>query len=162
QDIEPLSAFILDQCLLEVGLLVDDIDEVIDHTALTSHDQVEIAQAHVKIDNHGFIAPQRQTGGDSGAGGGFSYAAFSRGDNNDLSHKCSLLECCNLKGFVFQIGLRRLFPATFTQHIVEHEVSGNRHQFGFQLLTENPGIRVAADPCQSPSAQCAVDVNIAI
>jgi hypothetical protein len=63
--------------LLEVGLLVDDVDEVVYHPAFTSHDQIEIAQAHVEIDNYRFMATQRKAGSNGGAGSSFTHAAFS-------------------------------------------------------------------------------------
>ena len=44
EDIEAVVALVLDQRLVEFGVAVDDIDEIEDHPALATHDQVEVAQ----------------------------------------------------------------------------------------------------------------------
>ncbi len=53
QDEEIFAALVLDQGLIEVGFLVDDIDEIVDHPPFTAHDEVQIAQADIEIDDHG-------------------------------------------------------------------------------------------------------------
>jgi hypothetical protein len=41
---------------LSVGLALDDVDEVVDHAPLATHDQVEVAQADVEIDDGDLLA----------------------------------------------------------------------------------------------------------
>jgi hypothetical protein len=82
-----VADLVLDQRLVEVGLAVDHVDQVVDHAPLAAHDQVEVAQADVEVDDGGLVAAQRQAGGKAGAGGGFAHAAFAGSDDNDLGHE---------------------------------------------------------------------------
>ena len=72
QDVEVFQAFVLDQGLVEGGIAVDDVDEVIHHAALATHDQVEVAQAHVEVDEYGLVAAQCQSCAQGGGGGGLA------------------------------------------------------------------------------------------
>src|SRR5947209_10296546 len=84
EDIEILQALVADQRLVELGIAVDDVDEVEDDAAFASHDEIEIAQADVEIDDHRFLAALGEAGGESGGGRRLADAALTRGDNNDL------------------------------------------------------------------------------
>lgn len=77
QDVQGIDPLVPDQCLVEGGLALDDIDEVVHHPALAVHDEIEVAQAYVKIDDDGLVAPLGETGADGGAGSGFAYATLS-------------------------------------------------------------------------------------
>jgi len=77
---------ILDQGLVQRGFAVDHIDQVVDHTALAAHDQVQITQADVEVDNRGLVAAQCQAGCKTGAGGGLAHTALAGGNNNDFCH----------------------------------------------------------------------------
>ena len=54
QRLEPLVA---DQRLGELGVALDDVDEVEDHAPLGAHDEVEVAQADVEIDHDDVLCP---------------------------------------------------------------------------------------------------------
>src|SRR3546814_9276195 len=62
QNEQVFKLFIAYQRLVKGGLALNDIDEVIDHTAFAAHDQVQVAQADVEIDDDGFMAFHRQSG----------------------------------------------------------------------------------------------------
>jgi hypothetical protein len=64
---------------------VHHVDEVINHPALAAHDQVEVAQADVKVDDGDFFAGHGQASGEGGAGGRLADAAFAGGDDDNLS-----------------------------------------------------------------------------
>ena len=49
-------------------------------SALAAHDQVEVTQADVKVDDDGLVAAQGETGTDGGAAGGLADAALAGGD----------------------------------------------------------------------------------
>jgi hypothetical protein len=78
-------ALVLDQRLLERAFAVDDVDEVIDHTTLAAHDQVEVAQADIEIDDGNLFFASGQAHGQRRAGRGLADPAFSRCDDDDLS-----------------------------------------------------------------------------
>ena len=87
QHIQVVALLVFDQGLVEVRLTLNDIDQVIHHPAFAAHDQVQVAQAHIKVDNRCFVPAQSQAGRKTGAGGGFSHAAFAGGDHNDFCHE---------------------------------------------------------------------------
>ena len=78
ENIKVVVALILDQRLVEFGVAVYDIDEVEHNAALAAHDQIEVAQPHVEIDNDGALAAQSQPGGDRSCGGGLADAPLAR------------------------------------------------------------------------------------
>ena len=77
QDEQVLRALVLDQRLIHVGIAVDQVDEVVNHAAFAAHDQVEVTQADVKVDDDGFETAQGQPGTDGGAGGCFAHPALA-------------------------------------------------------------------------------------
>src|SRR5690606_6628772 len=85
QHVQVVEALVLDQGLLEGGLAVDDVDEVVHHAPLATHDQVEVPQADVEVDHGGLVAATGQADGDAGAGGGLADAALAGSDYDDFS-----------------------------------------------------------------------------
>ena len=56
-----LQPLVLDERLLERALAIDDVDEVVHDPPLAAHDQVQVAQADVKIDDGDPLAAARKT-----------------------------------------------------------------------------------------------------
>src|SRR5690606_29640554 len=83
QDPQVVAMFVLDQGLGKVGFLIDDVDEIINDAALAVHDQVQVAQAHVKVDDGSFVAAQGKTAGYGSTGRGLSDSAFTGGHRDD-------------------------------------------------------------------------------
>ena len=79
---------VLDQRLRERRFAVDDVDQVIDDAPLAAHDQVQIAQADVKIDDGRFEATQCEAGREAGTGRGFAHTTLAGSDNNNTSQGC--------------------------------------------------------------------------
>jgi hypothetical protein len=77
QHVQVVAVLVLDQRLGQRGFAVDDIDQVINDAAFATHDQVEVAQADVEVDDGGLEATQGETGGKAGAGGGLADPAFA-------------------------------------------------------------------------------------
>ena len=77
QNKQVVTLLVFDQRLVQIGFTLDHIDQVVHHTALTTHDQIQVAQADIEIDHSGFMATQCQARRKTGAGGGFSHPAFS-------------------------------------------------------------------------------------
>jgi hypothetical protein len=90
QDIEGIAPLVTDQGLIDIRLAIDDVDEVIDHPPLAPHDEVEVAQAHVEVDDHGAVPTLSQAHGQRGAGGRLTHAALA-GCNYDSSRQCLAL-----------------------------------------------------------------------
>src|SRR5690606_20272162 len=57
--------------------------------ALATHDQVEVAQAHVEINHRGLEPTQGKAGGQRCAGGGLAHATFAGCHDDDLGHALS-------------------------------------------------------------------------
>ena len=85
QDVQVLDPLVLDQRLVQADAVVDDVDEVEHDPALAAHDQVEVAQADVEVDDDGLLAQQRQAGGDGGGGGRLADPALAGRDHDDSS-----------------------------------------------------------------------------
>ena len=77
QHVEVVAVLVLDQALGQGGFAVDDVDQVINNTAFAAHDQVEVAQADVEVDDGGLETALGEAGGEAGAGGGLADAAFA-------------------------------------------------------------------------------------
>ncbi len=78
---------VLDQGLGQCRFLVDHIDQIVHHTPFTAHDQVQIAQADVKVEHSGFVAAHGQTRCKTGAGSGLANPAFAGRNNDDFCHE---------------------------------------------------------------------------
>jgi len=81
-----LGVLVLDQRLVERRLVVDDIDEVVHDATLAAHDEVEVAQAHVEVDDRGLVAAERQSGRERRARGGLADASLAGGHYDGLGH----------------------------------------------------------------------------
>lgn len=86
QHVQVLALLVLDEGLVEVGLAMDHINQVIDHAAFAAHDQVEVAQADVEVDHSSLVAAKGQAGSEAGAGGRLADAPFAGGHHDDLGH----------------------------------------------------------------------------
>ncbi|MCY1452683.1 hypothetical protein D9M71_696230 [compost metagenome] len=84
QHVEVFEALVLDQGLGQGGFAVDYVDEVVNHTAFTAHDQVEVSQTDVEVDDGGLETAQCQAGAEGGACGGFTDATLTGSDYEDL------------------------------------------------------------------------------
>ena len=83
QDVELAAALVFDQGLIEIGFALDDVDEVIHHAPLAAQNEVEIAQAHVEVDDRRAKAAFRQSHGEGTGGGGLADAALARSNYDD-------------------------------------------------------------------------------
>ena len=81
---EVVDALVADQGLADAGVAVDDVDEIEDDAALATHDQIEIAQAHVEIDDHRLVALLGEADGERGARRGLADPAFAGGHDDDF------------------------------------------------------------------------------
>ncbi|MOA20892.1 hypothetical protein D3C78_1413620 [compost metagenome] len=89
--VQVLKALVLDQGLLQVGFAVDHVDEVVNHAALAAHDQVEVTQAHVEVDDDRLVAAQCEAGADGGAGGGLAHTPLAGSNDENLGQGVSPL-----------------------------------------------------------------------
>src|SRR5205814_2511459 len=58
ENIEIVVALVLDKGLVEVGVAIDNVDEIKYDTAFAAHDQIEVAQPDIEIDDDGLVAAQ--------------------------------------------------------------------------------------------------------
>ncbi|MNV99407.1 hypothetical protein D3C71_1947610 [compost metagenome] len=70
---------------------MDHVDEVIHHAAFAAHDEVEVAQADVKVDHGSLVAAQGEAGGKAGTGGGLAHATLAGGHDDDFGHVLLIL-----------------------------------------------------------------------
>ncbi len=166
EDEQVVALLVLDQRLGELGLALNDVDEVVHHAALAAHDEVEVAQADVEVDDGGFVAAQGQAGGEAGAGGGLAHAAFARSHHNDFRHEfcpSKLFECQRFDQQLFALQPHggRLAAHSGGKVLFGGAVdAGNGDQLRLEAGAENPRRGVAARPGQRPAAQRAVDMHM--
>jgi len=72
-----LEALVADERLRELCDAVHHVDKVEYNASFRPHDEVEIAQADVEIDNYDFFPALREGCTERGGGSGFSNAAFT-------------------------------------------------------------------------------------
>src|SRR5260370_24450336 len=82
EDVKVVVALIPDQCLVELSGAVEYIDEIEHNAALAPHDQVEVAQPDIEVDNDSPLAAQSQPGGDRGCGSGLADASLARSEHD--------------------------------------------------------------------------------
>jgi hypothetical protein len=87
EEIAVLAMLVLDQRLSERCFAVEDVDQVIDHTALAAHDQVQVAQADVKIDDGSFVTTQGEARCEAGAGGGLADPTLAGRYDDNTCHR---------------------------------------------------------------------------
>ena len=97
EEVERLQPLVPDQRLRQFGLALDDVDEVEDDAALGPEDEVEIAQAHVEIDDRDPVAGRRQRRTDRGGRRGLADAAFAGGDYQNRPHDVLQAPWCQSK-----------------------------------------------------------------
>ena len=84
--VEPLVA---DERLRQLGVALDDVDEVEDDAPLGAHHEVEVAQADVEIDHHDLVAALRQRRAERRRRGGLADAALARCHDQNFGHRRS-------------------------------------------------------------------------
>ena len=62
---------------MNVGFALNHIDQIINDAPFATHDQIQVAQSHIKIDYHRSASFSGQSHSDGCAGGGFSHAPFA-------------------------------------------------------------------------------------
>ncbi len=72
-----VDALIPNERLRELGVALRDVDEVKDDAPLRAHHQIEIAQAHVEIDDADALSPLRERDAKRRGRGGFAYTTLS-------------------------------------------------------------------------------------
>jgi hypothetical protein len=85
EDEQVVAVLVLDQRLVQARLAIDDVDQVVHDATLAAHDEVEVAQADVEVDDRGLEAAQGESRGECRAGGGLADAALA-GRYYDDSH----------------------------------------------------------------------------
>ena len=68
QQVKRLHALVADQRLGQFRFALDNVDEVVDDAPFRAHDEIEIAQADVEIDDDDLVAVLRQSGAQRGRG----------------------------------------------------------------------------------------------
>src|SRR3569833_228824 len=84
EDEECFESLVLDHRLLERAFALDVVDEVIHHAALAPHDEVEIAQSDVEIDDRDFLPAACEPAGKTSRGRRLPDASLARCDNDDF------------------------------------------------------------------------------
>ncbi len=74
ENVEIFRALIFNQRLVQCGIALNDVDEIINDATFAAHNQVEVTQADVEVDNDGFLSLLGQTCSDGRAGGGLANA----------------------------------------------------------------------------------------
>ena len=80
------EAFIANQRLSEPGLALRHVDQIIDHPPFGDHDQIEIAQADVKVDNRNLVIQLGEGGSESRGRCRLANATLARGDHHYFGH----------------------------------------------------------------------------
>ena len=55
ENVEVLGALVFNQRPVQRGIALNDVHKVIHDATLTSHDEVEVTQADIEVDNDGFL-----------------------------------------------------------------------------------------------------------
>src|SRR5258705_8712699 len=87
KDVEVVVALVLDQRLVEVGVAIDDIDEIEYDATLAAHYEIEVAQPHIEIDYHRLMTAQSQPGGKSRGGSGLPHPPLAGCNRHYLGHQ---------------------------------------------------------------------------
>src|SRR6185312_14483890 len=82
QHVQVVVALVADQRLLQRGFFLDHVDEVVHHAAFAAHDEIEVAQADVEIDDGGLVAALRKAGCERGGRRGLADAALAGSDDD--------------------------------------------------------------------------------
>ncbi len=68
QQRQHVDALVLDECLVELGVALHHVDEVVDDAPLGAHHEVEVPEADVEVDHADALAGKGQGGADRGGG----------------------------------------------------------------------------------------------
>ncbi len=90
EDIQVLQLLVADQRLVQRGFSLDDVHEVVDDPALATHDEIEVAQPDVEVDDHGFVTSHCKASRETCTGGRLADAAFAGCHHNDSRHDGSI------------------------------------------------------------------------
>ena len=88
---EVRDALVADQRLGELGVALHDIDEIVDDAPLGAHDEIEIAQADVEIDQRDILSALGERDAQRRRRGRLADAALARCDDQYLGHVRDLL-----------------------------------------------------------------------
>lgn len=55
ENVEVFCVFIFNQCLVQCGIVLNDVDEIINDVMFVVYNQVEVMQVDVEVDNDGFF-----------------------------------------------------------------------------------------------------------
>ena len=77
EQVQRVDALIPDHRLRELGVALSHIDEIKDDAPLGAHDQIEIAQPDVEIDDADALSALRERRPERRRRGGFAHAALS-------------------------------------------------------------------------------------
>src|SRR5258705_7094146 len=86
QQPERLEPLVANEGLRELGDALDDIHDIEHDAAFRSHHQIEVAQPDIEIDHRDLLTSLCKGGAERGSRRRLAYAAFTRGDDNDLGH----------------------------------------------------------------------------
>ncbi len=86
EQVETFEPLVLDQGLRKLGVAVNDVDEVVDHPALGTHDEVEVTQTDVEIDDAHALSALREGRSEGRGGRRLADAALARCDDENLCH----------------------------------------------------------------------------
>ena len=76
---------------MQLGVALRDIDEIEDDAPLGAHDEIEIAQADVEVDDGDLLTLLGQRGAERRGRRCLADAAFAGGDHQSLGHFSSSL-----------------------------------------------------------------------
>ena len=78
QQIEIFQPLVANERLRQLGDAVDDVDQIEHHAPFGAHDQVEVAQPDIEVDDHDLLALLGERGTQRGRRRGLADAAFAR------------------------------------------------------------------------------------
>ena len=175
QDVQVLDPLVLDQRLMQADAVVDDVDEVEHDPALAAHDQVEVAQADVEVDDDGLLA--------AAAPGRWRWRRrevvlptpplpdVTTMTLSQIHPPRSRSNCARARGLRTACGSPAARPRARRGHVaaecfgsipsLTRCTPGDRQQLGLELVAEDQRGLVALDAGEGPAAQRAVDVDVA-
>ena len=77
---------VTDQSLFQATASIDDIYQVINNTVFKSHNNIQVSKSDIRVHNSNPFSHGRQPGPDICYRSGFTHAAFSGCNDNDLTH----------------------------------------------------------------------------
>ncbi|MNT02143.1 hypothetical protein D3C72_1366310 [compost metagenome] len=102
QEEQRLEALVADQRLRQLGVALDDVDEIVNHAAFSTHDEIEVTQTDIEIDDHDLLFVLRQCGAKRCGRGGLADPALAGSYNDYLPHmalSCSCVFICYQPSF---------------------------------------------------------------